>query len=52
MDIDSRVFDFLDAIIAGDMDTAYKVALDINQGEQLNLFEVIEVIENEQNNSY
>lgn len=39
MGIDERTFEFLDAIIHKDMKRAYKIALDIEQGEQISLFE-------------
>lgn len=37
--IDERTFEFIDAIIHKDMARAYKIALDIEQGEQISLFE-------------
>lgn len=42
MGIDERTFEFLDAIIHKDMELAYKIALDIEQGEQISLFEVMD----------
>lgn len=42
MDIDERTFDFLDAIIARDMEKAMRIALDIEQGEQLDMFGVLD----------
>ena len=32
-------FAFIDAVIAGDMDLALKIALEYEQGEQISLFE-------------
>ena len=42
MDIDERTFEFLDAIIRKDYQLAVKIALDIEQGEQISLFEVMD----------
>lgn len=42
MAIDERTFDFLDAIIRRDYKTAERIAMDIEQGEQISLFAYME----------
>ena len=38
MQVDERIFQFLDAVIAKDWDKAKRIALDLEQGEQMDLF--------------
>lgn len=38
MQVDERTFQFLDAVLAKDWDKAKRIALDLEQGEQMNLF--------------
>lgn len=38
MPIDERTFEFLDAVLAKDWDKAKRIALDLEQGEQMDLF--------------
>ena len=41
MSLDERIFQFLDAVLVKDWDKAKRIALDLEQGEQMNLFEQI-----------
>lgn len=38
MSVDERIFQFLDAVLAKDWDKAKRIALDLEQGEQMDLF--------------
>ena len=38
MSVDERIFQFLDAVLAKDWGKAKRIALDLEQGEQIDLF--------------
>lgn len=41
MNIDERYFQFIDAVIAKDWEKANRIALDLEQGEQMDVFQMI-----------